>query len=189
MCGIAGLIHKGATGQIGKEMTSMLQALKHRGPDSTGFALYGPPDADHHVMRFKVAEQEDVRKGFDIHHQMRERKATVDERMAEMGARIESTETGSAGGEPIGRLAAQPSALRPFRIHEALVPGLIDEIPLLCVLAARAAGVSYVEGASELRVKESDRIALMADNLGALGIHCEVRPDGVMLRSIPGLAT
>ena len=58
MCGIAGLIHKGETGQIGKEMTSMLQALKHRGPDSTGFALYGPPDADHHVMRFKVAEQD-----------------------------------------------------------------------------------------------------------------------------------
>ena len=89
MCGIAGLIHKGETGQIGKEMTSMLQALKHRGPDSTGFALYGPPDAEHHVMRFKVAEQEDVRKGFDIHHQMRERKAIVDERMAEMGAKVE----------------------------------------------------------------------------------------------------
>ncbi len=89
MCGIAGLIHKGETGQIGKEMTSMLQALKHRGPDSTGFALYGPPGADHHIMRFKVAEQEDVRKGFDIHHQMRERKAIVDARMAEMGAKVE----------------------------------------------------------------------------------------------------
>ena len=70
----------------------MLQALKHRGPDSTGFALYGSPMADKHVMRFKVAEQEDVNKGFDIIHQMKERKSIVDDRMAEMGARIESEE-------------------------------------------------------------------------------------------------
>ena len=66
----------------------MLQALKHRGPDSTGFALYGAPDAGKHVMRFKVAEQEDVAKGFDIHHQIRARKAAVDERMAELGATV-----------------------------------------------------------------------------------------------------
>jgi hypothetical protein len=66
--------------------------LKHRGPDSTGFALYGNPMADRHVMRFKVAEQEDVSKGFDIVHQMKERKTIVDDRMAEMGARIESEE-------------------------------------------------------------------------------------------------
>ncbi len=67
----------------------MLQSLKHRGPDSTGFALYGTPSDDRYIMRFKVAEQEDARKGFDIQHQMRARKAAVDERMAEMGAVIE----------------------------------------------------------------------------------------------------
>lgn len=88
MCGIAGLIHRGSTSDIGQQMTSMLQALKHRGPDSTGFALYGPPAADRHVMRFKVAEQEDLEKGFDIHHQVRARKAAVDERMAEYDAKI-----------------------------------------------------------------------------------------------------
>ncbi len=88
MCGIAGLIHKGETGQIGKEMTSMLQALKHRGPDSSGFALYGQPDSARYVMRFKVAEQEDIAKGFDIHHQIRARKASVDERLAELGAKV-----------------------------------------------------------------------------------------------------
>jgi hypothetical protein len=92
MCGIAGLIYKGKSANIGGEMTAMLQALKHRGPDSTGFALYGNPMADKHVMRFKVAEQEDVNKGFDIIHQMKERKSIVDDRMAEMGARIESEE-------------------------------------------------------------------------------------------------
>ena len=67
----------------------MLQALKHRGPDSSGFALYGNPDPDHQVMRFKVAEQEDLAKGFQIHQQMRDRKATVDARLAELGATVE----------------------------------------------------------------------------------------------------
>ena len=43
MCGIAGIIHRGKSGDIGQEMTAMLQSLKHRGPDSTGFALYGEP--------------------------------------------------------------------------------------------------------------------------------------------------
>ena len=86
MCGIAGLIHRGQSGDIGQEMTSMLQALRHRGPDSTGFALYGKPDPDHQVMRFKVAEQEDLAKGFRIHDQIRERKSMVDARLAELGA-------------------------------------------------------------------------------------------------------
>ena len=89
MCGIAGLIHRGRSGDIGQEMTSMLQALKHRGPDSSGFALYGKPDPDRQVMRFKVAEQEDLAKGFRIHDQIRERKSMVDARLAELGATLE----------------------------------------------------------------------------------------------------
>ncbi len=92
MCGIAGLIYKGKSSDIGQELTSMLQALKHRGPDSTGFALYGHPKADQYIMRFKVAEQEDVKKGFEIQKQMKERKAAVDARMAEMGAKVEAQE-------------------------------------------------------------------------------------------------
>ena len=89
MCGIAGLIHRGRSGDIGREMTAMLQALKHRGPDSSGFALYGKPDPDRQIMRFKVAEQEDLAKGFRIHQQMRDRKAEVDARLAELGATVE----------------------------------------------------------------------------------------------------
>ncbi len=88
MCGIAGLIHRGGIADVGREMTSMLQALKHRGPDSTGFALYGKPMEGRFVMRFKVAEQEDLETGYEIHRQMRERKAQVDERLAELGATI-----------------------------------------------------------------------------------------------------
>ena len=92
MCGIAGLIHRGKASGIGQEMTAMLQALKHRGPDSTGFALYGQPTDSHLVMRFKVAEQEDLAKGFDIHHKVRARRAAVDERMAELGAKVHETD-------------------------------------------------------------------------------------------------
>ena len=87
MCGIAGLIHRGKSTDIGEEMTEMLQSLKHRGPDSTGFALYGVPDGDKLVMRFKVAEQEDLH-GFEIHDRIKQRQAEVDERLGELGAKI-----------------------------------------------------------------------------------------------------
>ena len=90
MCGIAGLIHKGKSADIGQEMTSMLQALKHRGPDSTGFALYGNPTNGHYVMRFKTAEQEEMRTGFDIHRQVQEREEQVEARLRESGAAIHS---------------------------------------------------------------------------------------------------
>jgi glutamate synthase domain-containing protein 1 len=89
MCGIAGLIHKGKSSDIGSELTAMLQSLKHRGPDSTGFALYGNARPNQYVMRFKVAEQEDLRTGFKIHEQVKERKAEVDKRMQEMGAKVD----------------------------------------------------------------------------------------------------
>lgn len=92
MCGIAGLIHRGKSSDIGSELTSMLQALKHRGPDSTGFALYGEPTANQYVIRFKVAEQEDMRKGFQIHDEVKQRKAEVDRRMQELGAKIKAEE-------------------------------------------------------------------------------------------------
>jgi len=88
MCGIAGIIRRGNPGNIGEEMTSMLQSLKHRGPDSTGFAVYGVPEKNQYVMRFKVAEQEDMNSGFDIHQQIKDRRDIVDSRMKEMGAEI-----------------------------------------------------------------------------------------------------
>lgn len=88
MCGIAGLIHRGKSSDVGSEMTAMLQSLKHRGPDSTGFALYGNPIEGQYVMRFKVAEQEDMKRGFDIHQAVIERKAQVDSRLEEMGVNV-----------------------------------------------------------------------------------------------------
>ena len=88
MCGIAGLIHRKKTGDIGTEMTKMLVSLKHRGPDSTGFALYGKPKGNELVLRFKVAEQEDMAKGFDIHQQVKDRRTEVGKRLKELGAKI-----------------------------------------------------------------------------------------------------
>jgi glutamate synthase domain-containing protein 1 len=88
MCGIAGLIHRGKTSDIGTEMTAMLQSLKHRGPDSTGFALYGTPTVDQYVMRFKVAEQEDLETGFKIHETIKSRHKEVDDRLTERGVKL-----------------------------------------------------------------------------------------------------
>ncbi len=91
MCGIAGLIHRGKSSDIGSEMTSMLQSLKHRGPDSTGFAIYGERGADNEfVMRFKVAEQEEMSSGFHIHQAVKDRRAQVDQRLADRGAKVTS---------------------------------------------------------------------------------------------------
>lgn len=89
MCGIAGLIHRGRTSDIGDEMTKMLQSLKHRGPDSTGYALYGKGTAkDQYVLRYKVAEQEELRHGFKIRELVKERRAEVDHRLKELNAKV-----------------------------------------------------------------------------------------------------
>ena len=90
MCGIAGVIHRGGVSGIGAEMTAMLVALRHRGPDSTGFAVYGTPVEGDHVMRFKVAEQEDMASGFDIHGKIRARIEEIDRRLAERGVAVKS---------------------------------------------------------------------------------------------------
>lgn len=87
MCGIAGLIHRGATSNIGAEMTSMLQSLRHRGPDSTGFALYGNGGDKQHIMRFKVAEQDEMQ-ALDIREQVAARCEAVDERLQKLGVNI-----------------------------------------------------------------------------------------------------
>jgi glutamate synthase domain-containing protein 1 len=93
MCGIAGLIHRDGATSVGKEMTSMLKSLKHRGPDSTGFAMYGLSAPDEYVMRLKLAEAEDFATDHHIRQKIRERQAQVDNRLAELGAEtIETTE-------------------------------------------------------------------------------------------------
>lgn len=86
MCGIAGLIHRGGASSVGSEMTAMLQSLKHRGPDSTGFAIYGLSTDDEYVMRLKLAEQEDFQRDHRIMDKIRARKEEVEKRLDELGA-------------------------------------------------------------------------------------------------------
>jgi hypothetical protein len=96
MCGIAGIIHRGNRSNVGGEMTSMLMALRHRGPDSTGFAVYGPPNTGDYVMRIKVAEQADMASGHDIKEKIAERIAEVDRRIALHGAEIRQRDAATA---------------------------------------------------------------------------------------------
>jgi hypothetical protein len=94
MCGIAGIIHKqaGKGVNIGEQMTSMLQALKHRGPDSTGYAMYGE-DNGNQIMRFKVAEAAELEGSYDIHAEIEGRLALIDSRLAELGVKVVKKES------------------------------------------------------------------------------------------------
>lgn len=99
-----------------------------------------------------------------------------------MGARIDLVNERLAGDEPVADLVAHPSRLRGIEVPEALVPLAIDEFPVLFVAAALASGETRVTGAAELRVKESDRIGVMAEGLATLGIEVAPTPDGMLVR-------
>lgn len=88
MCGIAGLIYKNGNGSasVGADMTRMLQSMKHRGPDSTGYALYRPP-ADDYVMHVKLADANTPR-DFEFHDRLRRNRGEVERRLRSAGARI-----------------------------------------------------------------------------------------------------
>ncbi len=96
-----------------------------------------------------------------------------------MGADIELLDERQEGSEPVADLRVRSSALRGIEIPPELVPLAIDEFPALFIAAACAAGRTRLSGARELRVKESDRIQVMADGLGELGISCRVFEDGI----------
>ena len=90
MCGIAGIIYTSGRGDVGRDMTNMLQAMKHRGPDSTGFALYGEPD-DLLVMRFKLADPNDGN-DFGYEERLNRSRREVESRLAKIGADIDRVE-------------------------------------------------------------------------------------------------
>ena len=92
MCGIAGIIYRNGGGEqhVGRDMTLMLQAMKHRGPDSTGYALYRPA-ADSYVMHVKLAEA-NGRRDFDFDERLRRQRRDVEARVLELGARLHTIE-------------------------------------------------------------------------------------------------
>src|SRR5919202_476957 len=91
MCGIAGIIYRadGAKHDVGVDMTRMLQSMKHRGPDSTGYALYGER-GELVVMRYKLADANTPR-DFDFRDRLRQRRAMVEQRLARIGAHVQDT--------------------------------------------------------------------------------------------------
>ncbi len=99
-----------------------------------------------------------------------------------MGADIELLNSRQVGGEPVADLRVRSAPLKGIQIPEKLVPLAIDEFPVLFIAAACAEGETTLSGAQELRVKESDRIQVMADGLVTLGIDARPKPDGIVIR-------
>lgn len=102
-----------------------------------------------------------------------------------MGANIEVLNPRVVGGEPVADLHVTASQLRGIDIPEELVPLAIDEFPVLFVAAACAEGQTRLSGAKELRVKESDRIQVMADGLQILGVDAQPTEDGMIINGSP----
>jgi 3-phosphoshikimate 1-carboxyvinyltransferase len=98
-----------------------------------------------------------------------------------MGADIEVIDSHEVGGEPVADLRVRSAGLTGIDIPPELVPLAIDEFPVLFVAASCASGRTVLTGAEELRVKESDRIQVMADGLVALGIDAQATPDGMII--------
>jgi len=103
------------------------------------------------------------------------------------GALVSTEMTTTGAGEPAGTLVIRHGTMRSFAVDPAEVPGVIDEIPALAALAAMMPrGCTFqVRGASELRVKESDRISALATGMRALGARVEEFEDGFILEAAP----
>jgi 5-enolpyruvylshikimate-3-phosphate synthase len=105
--------------------------------------------------------------------------------LALMGADLRLLNHRSCGAEPVADIEVRPARLRGIAVPERLVPLAIDEFPAFFVAAACAEGETVVTGAEELRVKESDRIAVTAAGLSALGVANEVLADGLRIQGGP----
>jgi 3-phosphoshikimate 1-carboxyvinyltransferase len=103
-----------------------------------------------------------------------------------MGGQIDFVNPREVGGEPVADLHVRHSALRGVDVDPALAPSMIDEFPILFVAAAQAEGATVTRGLEELRVKESDRLAVMAAGLAAIGVPVKEREDGLTVHGSSG---
>jgi 3-phosphoshikimate 1-carboxyvinyltransferase len=99
-----------------------------------------------------------------------------------MGARLKIENQRTANNEPVADLVVESSELTAVNIEGELVPRLIDEVPVLAVAACVARGTTVIKDAAELRVKESDRIAFLANGLSKMGANVEELPDGMIIK-------
>jgi 3-phosphoshikimate 1-carboxyvinyltransferase len=98
-----------------------------------------------------------------------------------MGVSVSLESKRSEGGEEVANILVKPGRLRATSVTHAEVPAMVDEIPMLACLAARAEGETVITGAGELRVKESDRIAAVVTNLRTIGVHADELSDGMRI--------
>jgi 3-phosphoshikimate 1-carboxyvinyltransferase len=103
-----------------------------------------------------------------------------------MGGRIEEIGAREVGGEPVADLRVTHSVLKGIEVDPAVAPSMIDEFPALFVAASLAEGTTTTSGLDELRVKESDRLAVMATALKAAGARIEEREDGLVIEGTGG---
>jgi 3-phosphoshikimate 1-carboxyvinyltransferase len=103
--------------------------------------------------------------------------------MRAMGGDIEYSDRDVTAGDESATITARPSRLRDGVVAEEMVPSMIDELPLLACVAAAAGVKVEVRGAAELRVKESDRIAIVVSNLQSIGADAEELPDGFRINA------
>ncbi len=101
-----------------------------------------------------------------------------------MGATVDVEAADTSFGEPVADLIARPASLHRTEVAASEIPGLIDEIPMLAVLASRASGETVFREVGELRVKESDRLGLIADNIRAVGGRAEARDDDLYVEGV-----
>jgi 3-phosphoshikimate 1-carboxyvinyltransferase len=99
-----------------------------------------------------------------------------------MGSQVALTNERTVAGEPVADVTVRGRPTKPLSIGRSEIPGLIDELPLLALLATQLSGTSVIRDAAELRVKETDRIATVAAALTELGAAVEPRPDGFLIR-------
>jgi 3-phosphoshikimate 1-carboxyvinyltransferase len=104
-----------------------------------------------------------------------------------MGSQVRIESGATQFGEPVGDLVVKPGVLRGTEVAAREIPGLIDEIPILAVLASRAEGTTTFRDVGELRVKESDRLGLIAENLRAVGAQAEVSGDDLVVQGGGGV--
>ena len=104
--------------------------------------------------------------------------------LARMGAAVEMMDVRQVGPEPATDLLVRPAALRGTVVEAAEVPSLVDEVPILAVLASRAVGETVFRGVGELRVKESDRLEMIAKNLRRVGVQAEASGDDLHVRGM-----
>jgi 3-phosphoshikimate 1-carboxyvinyltransferase len=108
--------------------------------------------------------------------------------LREMGATLAVENPRTEGGEPVGDIVAEYAALRGIEVPPERAPSMIDEYPILAVLAAAAAGTTRMRGLKELRVKESDRLSATAAMLAANGVKVAIEDDDLIVQGggIPG---